>query len=59
METEINWYIMIPVAIAFVLLLIFLIIRNQKDEKEYEKSENTIIGDDHSLEDNENGARKN
>ncbi|MEP6677103.1 MAG: hypothetical protein ABJA78_18210 [Ferruginibacter sp.] len=32
-----NWYIIIPVAAILVALIIFLIVRNAKDEKEFEK----------------------
>ena len=31
-----NWYIIIPFGIAIIVLILFLIKRNQKDEKEYE-----------------------
>ena len=31
-----NWYIIIPFGIAIIALILFLIKRNQKDEKEYE-----------------------
>ncbi|MBC7439559.1 MAG: hypothetical protein H7250_06200 [Flavobacterium sp.] len=31
-----NWYIIIPFGIAVIALILFLIKRNQKDEKEYE-----------------------
>ena len=32
-----NWYILIPFGIAAIALIIFLIVRNQKDEKKFEK----------------------
>ena len=32
-----NWYILIPFGIAAIALIIFLIVRNQKDEKEFEQ----------------------
>lgn len=31
-----NWLILIPIGIAVIALLVFLIYRNQKDEKEFE-----------------------
>lgn len=31
-----NWYIIIPFGIAVIALILFLIKRNHKDEKEYE-----------------------
>lgn len=48
MEMKVNWYIIVPVAIAAVALVVYLIIRNHKDEIDYEKGENTIIEDDDS-----------
>lgn len=35
-----NWFIIIIVGIVVITLLVFLIIRNQKDEKEFEKKLN-------------------
>lgn len=32
-----NYYIIIPVIITVIALIVFLIKRNQKDKKEYEK----------------------
>ncbi len=31
-----NWYILIPTGLVLIALVIFLILRNQKDEKEFE-----------------------
>ena len=31
-----NWYILIPTGLVLISLVIFLILRNQKDEKEFE-----------------------
>ena len=46
-----NWYILIPVGIALIALIIFLVIRNQKDEKEFEQQ---IDNDFHKSKDEEN-----
>ena len=35
-----NWIVIILVGIAAITLLVFLIIKNQKDEKEFEKKVN-------------------
>ncbi len=35
-----NWFILIPVGIALIVLLIFMIVRNQKDEKKFEQQMN-------------------
>jgi hypothetical protein len=35
-----NWYILIPVGIVAIALLIFLVKRNMKDEKVFEKQLN-------------------
>ncbi len=35
-----NWLILIPVGIVLVALVIFLAIRNQKDEKKFENQLN-------------------
>ena len=32
-----NWYILIPFGIAAIALIIFLIVRNRKDEKKFEQ----------------------
>jgi uncharacterized integral membrane protein len=32
-----NWFILIPFGIAILILLVFLIIRNQKDEVKFEE----------------------
>jgi hypothetical protein len=34
---EINYYIILPVGLIIVLLLIWLLRRNSKDKKDYEK----------------------
>jgi hypothetical protein len=31
-----NWYILIPFAIAVVALIVWLVVRNQKDEVKFE-----------------------
>lgn len=36
-----NWYILIPVGIILIGLVVFLIRRNQKDEKVFEKQLNS------------------
>lgn len=46
MDLDVNWFIIVPVAIAAVALVVYLIIKNHKDEIEYEKSENAFVGDD-------------
>lgn len=35
-----NWFILIPVGIALIALVTFLVMRNQKDEKEFEEQMN-------------------
>lgn len=35
-----NWYIIIPFGIAVIALIVFLIVRNQKDEKKFEQQLN-------------------
>ena len=35
-----NWYILIPFGIAAIALIIFLIVRNQIDEKKFEQQLN-------------------
>ena len=35
-----NWFILIPVGIALVVLVIFMVMRNQKDEKKFEEQIN-------------------
>ena len=35
-----NWFILIPVGTALLVLVVFLVMRNQKDEKEFEKQMN-------------------
>ncbi len=37
-----NWYILIPFIVLAILLISFLIKRNQKDEKDFEQQENYI-----------------
>ncbi|MBK8090043.1 MAG: hypothetical protein IPK31_20180 [Chitinophagaceae bacterium] len=32
-----NWSIIIPVGIAVIALIVYLVIRNQKDEKQFEQ----------------------
>ncbi|HQW44570.1 MAG: hypothetical protein IPP02_05565 [Chitinophagaceae bacterium] len=36
-----NWLILIPVGIGLIALIVFLVMRNQKDEKEFEQQLNT------------------
>ena len=45
-----NWYILIPFGIAAIVLIIFLVRRNQKDEKDFEKQ----LKDDYPKPDDEN-----
>jgi len=35
-----NWLVLIPVGIAAIALIVFLIVRNQKDEKAFENQLN-------------------
>ncbi|MEP7254848.1 MAG: hypothetical protein ABI666_03675 [Ferruginibacter sp.] len=35
-----NWFILIPVGIALIALVTFLVMRNQKDEKKFEQQMN-------------------
>lgn len=35
-----NWTVLIIVGIALVALIVFLVMRNMKDEKEFEKQQN-------------------
>lgn len=35
-----NWYIIIIVALIVIALLVFLVVRNQKDEKDFEQQAN-------------------
>ena len=35
-----NWYIIVPFGVAIIILLIYLIKKNQKDEKAYEAFSN-------------------
>ena len=35
-----NWLVLIPVGIAAIALIIFLVVRNQKDEKAFENQLN-------------------
>lgn len=46
-----NWYILIPFGIVAIALILFLIRRNQKDEKEFEQKVNE---DYHKHKDSEN-----
>ncbi len=46
-----NWLILIPVGILLIALVTFLVIRNQKDEKEFEEGMNN---DFHKSKDEEN-----
>ena len=32
-----NWLVLIPVGIILIALIVFLIVRNQKDEKKFEQ----------------------
>lgn len=45
-----NWLILIPCGIALIALIIYLVIRNNKDEKEFEKE---LIIDDTIIEEKE------
>lgn len=35
-----NWYILIPVSVAILALVIFIIVQNLKDEQEFEQELN-------------------
>lgn len=35
-----NWLLLVPVALALIALIIFIIKRNKKDEKEFEQQMN-------------------
>ena len=48
-----NWGILIPVGIVFVALIVFLVMRNRKDEKKFEKQLNN---DYHKSKDEEGDA---
>lgn len=52
---NVNWFAVGLVVCAGVALIIYLIVRNRKDEKEYEKSENTIVEDDNDADQPGNG----
>ncbi len=43
MENTINWQILVPVLIGALILIAYLVIRNMKDEKDFEQSENEIF----------------
>ena len=49
-----NYYIIIPLGIAAIVLIIFLIRRNFKDEKEYEKFSNNDYSKEHDEDYQEN-----
>lgn len=38
-----NWAVIILVGIAVIILIVFLVIRNQKDEKRFEKQLNSDV----------------
>lgn len=48
-----NWPIIILVGIAAIALIVFLVIRNQKDEKQFEQQ---IKNDYHKVKDEEGDA---
>lgn len=35
-----NWYIIIIVSLVIIALVVFLVVRNQKDEKDFEQQMN-------------------
>ena len=45
---EIDYYIIVPILVAAIALLVFVIIRNQKDEKKFEEDMNKDSGDPES-----------
>ena len=48
-----NWNILIPVGIVIVVLIVFLVVRNMKDEKKFEEQLNN---DYHKSKDEEGDA---
>jgi preprotein translocase subunit YajC len=42
---EIDYFIIVPILVAAIALLVFVIIRNQKDEKKFEEDMNKDTGD--------------
>lgn len=42
---EIDYFIIVPILLAAIALLIFVIIRNQKDEKKFEEDMNKDTGE--------------
>jgi len=48
-----NWNILIPVGIVIVALIVFLVVRNMKDEKKFEEQLNN---DYHKSKDEEGDA---
>lgn len=38
-----NWFILIPFCVIAIALIIFLILRNQKDEKIFEKEKDEVL----------------
>lgn len=45
-----NWFLIIPLGVGGIALIIFLIVRNQKDEKEFESQ---LKNDYHKTKDEE------
>ena len=48
---KMNWYVLIPFGIAAIALIVFLIVRNQKDEKSFEEQ----LKDDYPKPKHDNG----
>lgn len=42
---EINYFIVVPFLLAAIVLLVFMIRRNQKDEKKFEEKMNQDLGE--------------
>ena len=50
---QIGWPILLPVGFLLILLVLFIILRNQKDEKELEQQLNEDVGKPKKHQDNE------
>jgi len=45
---EIDYFIIVPILLAAIALLVYVIIRNQKDEKKFEEDMNKDTGEPES-----------
>jgi len=45
---EIDYFIIVPILLAAIVLLVYVIIRNQKDEKKFEEDMNKDTGEPES-----------